>query len=444
MSDELHVPWPEVRLGDHARVKARLGWKGLKAEEYVLDGPIFLAAPNLRGGRIDFDRVDHLPQWRYDESPEIQLAVGDVLLVKDGSTLGMSGIVNALPAPTTVNGSIAVIRPDASLASGYLFYSINGQRFQRLIWLRRAGLGVPHLFQADLREFKIPLPSPAEQSRIAEILSTLDETIDQTEALIAKYQQIKAGMMQDLFTRGVTPDGRLRPFRFEAPHLYKDSPLGWIPKEWDVARLFDRRCSGKPHLKTGPFGSSLKGEHWVSEGRPVITIGALGEGKLIDSELLFVSERTAAHLCEYQLDAGDVVFSRVADVGRSAMILPVQKGWIMSSNLMRISLDPNSVRPAYLQAQLANDMRIRTQIRRTVNSSGRDVANSQILNRILFAWPRPEEQDRVLLRVQALDELIDVQRLIVTKHQSTRLGLMHELLTGRVRVRVADSEAVSA
>ena len=68
MSDELHFEWPEVRLGDHARVKARLGWKGLKAEEYVLDGPISLAAPNLRGNRIDFDRVDHLPQWRYDES----------------------------------------------------------------------------------------------------------------------------------------------------------------------------------------------------------------------------------------------------------------------------------------------------------------------------------------------------------------------------------------
>src|ERR1035441_6183967 len=219
MSDGLHSRWPEVRLGDYARVKARLGWKGLKAEEYVLDGPIFLAAPNLRRGRIDFERVDHLTQWRYDESPEIQLAAGDVLLVKDGSTLGMSAFVRTLQAPATVNGSIAVIRPSPSLAGSFLFYSINGQNFQRLTWLKRAGLGVPHLFQADLREFKIPLPALAEQNRIAEILSTLDETIAQTEAQIAKYQQIKAGLMQDLFTRGVTPDGRLRPSRAQAPQI---------------------------------------------------------------------------------------------------------------------------------------------------------------------------------------------------------------------------------
>lgn len=159
MSRNPPAVWPEVRLGDHATVKARLGWKGLKAEEYILDGPIFLAAPNLRGGRIDFDNVDHLPQWRYEESPEIQLAEGDVLLVKDGSTLGMSGIVKTLPAPTTVNGSIAVIRSRTSLASGFLYYSISGQHFQRLVWLKRSGLGVPHLFQADLREFKISLPS---------------------------------------------------------------------------------------------------------------------------------------------------------------------------------------------------------------------------------------------------------------------------------------------
>ena len=76
-----------------------------------------------------------------------------------------------------------------------------------------------------------------QQRRIAEILSTVDEAIEQTEALIAKYQQIKAGLMHDLFTRGVTPDGHLRPTRTQAPHLYKESPLGWIPKEWEVVRI---------------------------------------------------------------------------------------------------------------------------------------------------------------------------------------------------------------
>lgn len=92
----------------------------------------------------------------------------------------------------------------------------------------------------------LPVPSlPLEpQRRIAEILSTVDEAIEHTEALIAKYQQIKAGLMQDLFTCGVTSDGRLRPACKQSPHLYKDSLLGWIPNEWEcftVGELFTRR-----------------------------------------------------------------------------------------------------------------------------------------------------------------------------------------------------------
>jgi type I restriction enzyme, S subunit len=56
---------------------------------------------------------------------------------------------------------------------------------------------------------------------------------------MAKHQQIKAGLMHDLFTRGVTPDGHVRPTRFEAPHLYKETPFGWIPKEWETSPLGD-------------------------------------------------------------------------------------------------------------------------------------------------------------------------------------------------------------
>jgi type I restriction enzyme S subunit len=76
-----------------------------------------------------------------------------------------------------------------------------------------------------------------------------------------------------------------------------------------VSKLRDKSSPVRPHIKTGPFGSSLKGEHWVENGRPVITIGALGEGELLTEGLLFVSEATADRLREYQLQPGDVVFS---------------------------------------------------------------------------------------------------------------------------------------
>jgi len=271
----------------------------------------------------------------------------------------------------------------------------------------------------------------------------LFRSITETEALIAKTQQIKASLMHDLFTRGVMPDGQLRPPQEEAPKIYKESPLGWIPKEWEAGRLSDKRRSGRPHLKTGPFGSSLKLEHWVEDGRPVITIGALGEGEFVVGELLHVSAETAERLRDYQLDVGDVVFSRVADVGRSASIREEQMGWIMSSNLMRISLDQGLVVPEFLQAQLAYDSRVRRQIRATVNAGGRDVANSAILNRLSFAWPLKEEQERIVSRFAGLESSRQANVVSLEKLRQVKAGLMHDLLTGRVRVPVDEPREVA-
>lgn len=310
---------------------------------------------------------------------------------------------------------------------------------------RYKGFGIGSTFlevnKRDTERFELLVAPEQEQRRIAEILTTLDETIEQTEALFAKYQQIKAGLMHDLFTRGVTPDGHLRPTRDQAPHLYKESSLGWIPKEWEISNLRKKSAPGKAHIKTGPFGTTLKGEHWVQQGHPVITIGALGEGEILESCLLFVSSFTAQRLREYQLEPGDVVFSRVADVGRSAVINKAHDRWIMSSNLMRISLDRKLVAPEYLQAQLAFGSRVKAQIRQKVNAGGREVANGQILNQLAFVWAPMSEQQAIVERLRSVDNYKRATDTQLQKLTKTKNGLMHDLLTGRVRVNVPEAAA---
>jgi len=162
--------WGRSRLGFESWVRARLGWKGLKAEEYVKDGFAFLATPNLKATAIDFVDVNYITQERYEESPEIKLAVGDVLLVKDGATLGIVNLVRHLPRPTTVNGSIAVITPGKQLRSLFLYFLFTSSGFQQLIQRVKGGMGVPHLFQSDLNKFYLPIPPLTEQDAIVEFL----------------------------------------------------------------------------------------------------------------------------------------------------------------------------------------------------------------------------------------------------------------------------------
>jgi type I restriction enzyme, S subunit len=109
----------------------------------------------------------------------------------------------------------------------------------------------------DVKTVPIPVFEPQKQAKIATILSGIDTAIEKTEALIAKYQQIKAGLMHDLFTRGVLPNGQLRPSREQAPELYQETAIGWIPREWECQRLGFILAKSGGYLQTGPFGSQL-------------------------------------------------------------------------------------------------------------------------------------------------------------------------------------------
>ena len=196
--------WMVSRLGYETWIRARLGWKGLKADEYVDDGYIFLATPNIKGKQIDFNNVNYINKQRYEESPEIKLNIGDVLLTKDGSTLGTVNIVRDLPKPATVNSSIAVITPYKNLISEFLLYLLTSSFMVNTIQRIKGGMGVPHLFQADLNKFYLPIPDPAEQFEIVKFLdqetAKIDMLISKAESAIQLMQERRTALISAAVT----------------------------------------------------------------------------------------------------------------------------------------------------------------------------------------------------------------------------------------------------
>lgn len=338
---------------------------------------------------------------------------------------------------TAINQDLKALYPSKQLDAAYLL------RVLALLRPRLEAVAVGSTVKGirldQLLAQPIDLPPLPEQRRIAEVLNTVDEVIQQTEALIAKLKHMKRGLLHDLLTRGLDENGEMRD-PVTHPEQFKDWSLGRIPREWEVSGLASRRRGDIPHLKTGPFGSSLKGEHWADEGVPVITIGALGEGEFTRSELLFVSERTATALAAYTLQPGDIVFSRVADVGRSVVITDAEAGWIMSSNLMRITLDQGQADPFFVRAMIVHAAGVKQQIRQFINAGGREVANTGILDSVLFAWPSIEEQNRIVSAIVAHDSLIRTEEAYRDKLRLLKEGLMQDLLTGRVRVPMPEPE----
>jgi len=173
-------PWEQRKLGDYAIIKGRLGWKSLKQEEYTDSGPSMIAGRHIKHGNIQWKLVDHIPEWRYEESPEIALRNDDVIFSKDGS-LGNPALIHDLTVETTINSTMMLVRTDSSFYSAFLYEELLSESFERLIYLKVSGSSIPHLFQADMKNFKISVPILEEQTMIAKILLGIDNLIAANE-----------------------------------------------------------------------------------------------------------------------------------------------------------------------------------------------------------------------------------------------------------------------
>ncbi|MEO3387085.1 restriction endonuclease subunit S [Mesorhizobium sp. CAU 1741] len=248
--DKLPEKWIMSRLGWEAWVRARLGWKGLKAEEYVDEGYALLATPNIKGRDIDFSNVNYISSLRYEESPEIKLRLGDVLLAKDGSTLGTVNLVRELPTPATVNSSIAVITPGPRLNGSYAYYLFQSHQMAALIEQAKGGMGVPHLFQEDLIKFQHPLPPIEEQVAIGAFLDRetgkIDALAEEQNRLIKLLKEKRDALVAHAVTKGIDPKVNLTSSGVEW--------LGDIPTHWEVRRL-QQVCDFQPGKAHEPYFS---------------------------------------------------------------------------------------------------------------------------------------------------------------------------------------------
>jgi len=253
MSERLPDGWQRVSLSELGSLATS------SVDKLTVDGE---QAVNLVNYMDVYSRrfIDRSMQFQVvtaskDEVVRFQVQKGDILFTPSSETpddIGHSAVVvDDLPATVHSYHTVRLrVQEDAKLHLRFRGWVANNEAVRRYLAQCATGSTRYTLSLGRLGSALVALPPLVQQERIAEILSTVDEAIEGTEKLIAKHQQIKAGLMHDLFTRGLTPDGHLRPPHTERPDLYKDSPLGPIPKEWEVQRLRDT---------AGDYG-------WISSG----------------------------------------------------------------------------------------------------------------------------------------------------------------------------------
>ena len=148
-------------LGDYLYIKGRIGWKGLKKEEYLSESPYrIINGESLAANGIDWSKAGFISENRYNESPEIMLQIGDILISKDG-TIGKVGYVDKLDKPTSVASGIFVVRnlkPEV-VSTIFIYCLLTSSYFKEFIASRTEGSVIPHLYQKDFVTLEVPLLS---------------------------------------------------------------------------------------------------------------------------------------------------------------------------------------------------------------------------------------------------------------------------------------------
>jgi type I restriction enzyme S subunit len=355
-----------------------------------------------------------------------------VLIAMYGGWLQI-GRTAILGIPAATNQAIcSLTTTDDSIDPNYLLRFMQAYRFR---WKAIAGSTRkdPNITKEDVARFEIASPPILQQKKIARILTTVDNLIEKTESLIAKYQAIKQGMMHDLFTRGVDAHGHLRPPQTEAPDLYKQSELGWIPKEWDVVPLSTVASLGRGKFTPRPRNDPK----FYGGSYPFIQTGDVANsiGHYLSSFSQTLNELGTT--VSKGFGVGTIVVTIAANIADTA-ILAVPMYLPDSIVGVVVSLGGN-VRFFELCLRRAKHF-----LDSRAPQSAQKNINLEDLRPLLVPFPILNEQERIAAVYEANDSAINAELLMLNKLKRQKTGLMQDLLTGKVRVTVDEFEEATA
>ena len=352
---------------------------------------------------------------------------GDVLVAKitpcleNGKGAHAQGLRNGIGFGST---EFHVLRARSGVEPRFVFHITQSRRFRQAAERQMVGsAGQQRVQRQFFDEFLVRDFSQNEQRAIAQILDTLDTAIRETEALIDKLKAVKQGLLHDLLTRGIDTNGHLRPPQNEAPQLYKESPLGWIPREWELSTVgveFEIQ-----------LGKMLDAQKNSGAMKPYLGNKAVQWDRIDPNEVQQMA-LSIADMERFRLRPGDLLVCEGGDVGRAAI-------W-------EEQLDECYYQKALHRLRPVNGFSTRLMLELLRYWMGRDVLFEYISKTSIAHFtqekfasvplpvPSTDEQNRLVSVVLAHKQRQEQEEDALKKLMEEKQGLMNDLLTGRVRV----------
>ena len=369
------------------------------------NGTLVLRSSNVSNGEVvDADNVYVNPQVVNSEN----VKVGDiVVVVRNGSRslIGKHAQIKAFMPNTVIGAFMTGIRSECPEFTNAL---LNTSRFEEEIAMNM-GATINQItgYMFSKMEFKVPYLD--EQKKIGEYFEKLDHLITLHQRKYDKLQVLKKAMLEKMFPKNGSsvPEIRFKGFT----DAWEQRKLGEISE-----------------IKTGPFGSILHADDYVSEGVPIITTEHFKTGSLPQnaSGLPQVSEVDYKRLSAYTLNNGDIVFSRVGSVDINALVTPFQRNWLFSGRVLRVRPEID-VLPQFLHTRLETESIKNDICARAVGQTMPSI-NTEILKATQLVLPTSmAEQKQIGLYFAKLDHLITLHQRELEKLQNIKKSMLEKM-----------------
>lgn len=327
----------------------------------------------------------------------------DVLLSKDG-TIGKTFVFKQKSENIVLLSSIAIIRGNKNIiVPEFLkFYFENPKTILRVTGMK-SGSAIKRIVLRDIKNLAIVIPNISEQQKIAEILSAVDEQIENTDQLIEKTKELKKGLMQQLLTKGI---GHTE---------FKMTEIGEIPVEWEV----------KPQGEIATFynGRAYKQAEFRTEGTPIVRIQNLtGEREPVYSDFELEENK--------YIDNGDLIYAWSATFGPFIWKGPKS---IYHYHIWKVEVEKQLLDKTFFYYRLDY---ISNEMNSQKNGSAFSHLTKSGMESHKIALPSLKEQQKIAEILSTVDEQIESYEQEKEKYTELKKGLMQQLLTGKIRVTV--------
>lgn len=367
-------------------------------KDIVEHGILFLNTQNIIDSKIVYKNCKFITEEKFDELSKGKLQKNDLIITLRGSIGNVAKFNGDIYETGFINAQIMIIRSN-DINPTYLSKYLISVKSQKQITSISSGSAQPQLTKSELKKLKVIVPSEYEQKKIVEILSTVDEQIENTEKLIQKNQELKKGLMQQLLTKGI---GHTE---------FKKTELGEIPKAWEIKKI-EEICeildskrvplNGKQRLKMQgdiPYYGANAIVDYIND-------------YIFDDELILIAE-----------DGGNFGEFREKPIA----FYVKGKCWVNNHAHVLKAIECENSKWIFYNL-------VHKDITEIVQGGTRAKLNQKNLRNIKIPFPNLDEQEKIALILSSIDKKIEQYKYKKEKLEELKKGLMKQLLNGNIRV----------